>query len=367
MNRLPFALKLQILENVRDFKTLEKILFNIKEFYDVFMENKLMIMPNLIYINYGANLALCYSVESNYLNGVKLYATTDVKIIKEILTFTVIHGYNEIAKIFLKNKFIDVENILDICAKHDNIEIMKFIVDKEPNYYCLDMVLDTAIWSGNIEIINYLISIGYYENLYLLHRAFQTSLNLEKMEIINHLIPYFINAGAKSLNYAAEICVKYEQMDLLKIIINAGANDLNGAFLRSAMYNMIEYMKYILSVGMCDLNDVLVCSIWFSIKVETVQYLVESGANDLNGALIKSFMNKKIDIDIAIAKYLVESGANDLNGSLKKFIQDFILDSDTLGLNGKECIDILLQNYRDSGRQDYPDVLEHLELLKNSY
>ena len=145
------------------------------------------------------NLYLKKSVESGYLDGVKLAINSgaDVNYINYLFKAS-INGYLDIVKLLVENNcdiHYDNERAMINAALYGKIDILKYLIEQgcDPHFNN-EYILFWCCYYGYLDIIKYLFSIGCDYDKYALLQQAINGYGFEKNNI--NIIVYLITTGA---------------------------------------------------------------------------------------------------------------------------------------------------------------------------
>ena len=197
--------------------------------------------------------------------------------------------------------------LLSIAASFGQIECLKALINCGPGQFELDEALEYAADSGRVESVNFLLSKGAtgIESA-LIHASmgghaecvealidngasdFSTALSRSTMkgrtECLEVLLRRVKTVNTDDLNICLEIAIYWERPETMQILIDNGANDLDNALYLSVVYGRCKCLDILLLNGANISVDALRSAIEKG-HIECLKLLVDNGTNDLHGLL----------------------------------------------------------------------------------
>lgn len=120
-----------------------------------------------------------------------------------------------------------------------------------------------------------------------LEKVWPDACALNKLEMIRLLLS---RDAISDLNRALElVCSKNdlgsEDQPTLEMLVEAGATDLNPALVTAAANANFKAVRFLVARGATALNEAMVACVPFRKGIKTASFLLDAGADDLNGAL----------------------------------------------------------------------------------
>lgn len=189
-------------------------------------------------------------------------------------------------------------------------------------------LLSIAASFGQIECLKALINCGPKEQLEL-DQALVCAIKSSHTDCVRLLL----NEGATNVNQAMLLASDFGHTECLEVLLDNGANEFAGALSFSAGAGHIECMKVLFNrvktFTTNNLNECLRSAASFNF-VETLQPLIDNGANDLDGALVNAALHGHRES----LRILLLKGANSSMDAL----------CGTIMSDSTECLKLLLDN-----------------------
>ena len=173
-----------------------------------------------------------------------------------------------------------------------------------PTVHYETTLLSIAASFGQIECLKALINRGPKEQLEL-----DTALEYAAKRGHIECVKLLLNEGATNVDSALICASQGGQAECVEVLIDNGANDFSAALFSSTWQGHTECLKVLFNrvktFNINDLNNCLRCAAYNG-RPETLQILIDNGADDLDGALYSSAMRGRSEC----LRILLLMGAN---------------------------------------------------------
>jgi len=239
------------------------------------------------------------------------------------------------------------QQFLSIAGMNGDSYLVKYVLQRKGN---INEALVATAMSDNLDLLIYLINNGA-TNYY---KALKKAVLHNKGDNINYLQEYCQNLTISALNRLLIKAVKSRSLDLVKYFIGLGAIDYQSALLTAIEQNSDLIIYYLTQQGLnyLDLDSILLGASKLG-DINLINYYIELGATDIEGALIEALELQHIEL----AKFLIDHyDLYNLNDALMRaaFINNLELIQ-LLHLNGADDLDSALL-YSVQGV--YDDIIE---------
>jgi ankyrin repeat protein len=220
-----------------------------------------------------------------------------------------------------------LNDCLFIALEYGHVNIAKYIVKigaKEHYNYALYW----ASRGGHMESIRYILLKGARN----LNGGLLGACHNGHIDIAD----YFIKKGASNLDEAFEEACQNNNTDILDYLIEKGANNFENGFVIASEYGKMDLVKYFIDKRLIgNISEIInsaLCGACLNGHIDMVNYLVENGANDFEGAFEDACYGGHLDM----VEYIVENyGAN----NFAEIIQEVFIENRYVIEYLEECIE----------------------------
>jgi ankyrin repeat protein len=260
---LPYELNLQILYNVNRLQDLNNVLLSSTELNEIFNQNKDYIMSNVIYNEHGIIRAFKYSIDVGNLKYVKKYHNVPKQDIYNAINQSIINNSIDIVKYLIdfvedKDKYI-YSDALHCSVDNNQLEIFKVILEKyqctihNDAFYENDILhaLFISIINGNIEITKFLLERDNIDDS--IRATLFFGARSGHIEIVKMLLTKCVDINTNNYINALFISAKYGHLEVVKILLESGMNiysNNNHILYLSARNGHLELVNFLLESGL---------------------------------------------------------------------------------------------------------------------
>lgn len=301
MEQIPYELKLNIMKKMKKYELKNLILTN-NEFYSIYLQNKDLIRMNILWNTYGKNILnermekyitilnknmIKFFIENganinydffvvlikyNKFDIIKYIIENNIKSrqlfenkLKNLLIIAAEYGNFEIVKYFVKYTFIvnkksnfiekiknnlenleTLEEVLLIVSRYDNVDIIKFLVDKGLSTEAIEEAFINSASEGNFNVVKYFVEIAgvnihYNDDIALMYSVEHKHNNISK---------YLIDMGSNVNAQNGEILIESARtgnFEIFEYLLKKGANIVEDTLIQSAAEDHLNIVKYILT------------------------------------------------------------------------------------------------------------------------
>lgn len=228
---------------------------------------------------------------------------------RNALSFAALGSHISICKFLIDNigntfSSLDLDKVLIYAAYGGDIDIFNLIIDFGESYFCdknmyyWNDVLRDAVLSGNIDIVKFIIN--KQNQLYICPLAMQCAATCGSLEIVQ----LFIENGYQNnwgYNYSLYRAAEGGNMEIINLFINKGVNDWDSGLSGAAEKGNMDLVQFFISKGATNWNWGL-CEGAYSGNLDIVKLMICKIVNeknykgDFDEAIVMAAMNGHIDI-----------------------------------------------------------------------
>lgn len=165
------------------------------------------------------------------------------------------------------------------------------------------------------------------------------------------LLAFLLKLGPVDLDEVLREAAIYHRLDMVQYLLQQGAADVNGALEALCQADSfgrpgLELARFLVEeAAATNLNPALVAAAGQG-RLKAVQYLVGQGATAVNQALVAAVSSSK---GMPVIEYLLDQGANDINSALWASLEFNGVESELLELFTRRGL--LSPDYRELDEQ----------------
>lgn len=268
-------------------------------------------------INHGAtNFSSCLSVacQKGHTDLVVLFLKHKPEITQKTLTYATHTGNIGIVRLLIENGATQMKTPL-ISASYDGFfDIVKLFIENGAHYF--NAAAKAASFGGRFDIVKYMIEKGADKFDDCLYAVARTSCCSSAIEIdrCRDTMNLLIEKGATELNKALTAAFYFNNQSAFSdLLIKKGATCIDDLFIEACIQGRRRTLKWLVE-NYGKTNDVVILNLNVGLyhacssvesRLDTVSFLIDAGADDLNKALLYASESGLCDV----MSLLIERGA----------------------------------------------------------